>query len=161
MRSVLLPLALLGSSMSLSACGGIQSTAGGTTNASEGGADAPGSRGPDGSAFDAADAGTDAADAFDAPSAYDAPFVYEDAACVDGSLAPEAGVQFPCGSTTCWSGSEFCAFVGGGAIMPTQGCNPVPCSCGANPTCACLHLPPVCTECTENAGAITANCQLP
>jgi hypothetical protein len=161
MRFFLVPLALLGPAVISCACGGIQSTGGGVMIGSEAGVDAPGPIGPDGSVFDVADGGTDATDAFEAADADDAPFVYEDAACVDGSLVPEAGVQFPCGSTMCWSGSEFCAFVGGGRITPTQGCNPIPCSCGAAPTCACLNLPLVCTQCTENAGAITAACQLP
>jgi hypothetical protein len=101
-----------------------------------------------------------------------APFV--DAGCVDGGLPPGMGSPFACGMSTCFSQSEYCEWSIGGLQQATREphvgyfgfgqCMPLPCSCGAVPTCDCLEaqlLPgPICF-CTAEGGALGVQCNLP
>ena len=83
------------------------------------------------------------------------PFV--DAGCVDGSIPPGLGSPFACGDASCWSGSEYCVngFIGNGPV-----CEPLPCRCGALPTCSCLPGCPF-ESCVAEAGAIYQQCSCP
>ena len=67
------------------------------------------------------------------------------------------GVPFACGDASCWSGSQFCGcgFTGFGPA-----CVPMPCRCGALPTCSCLFGCPF-EFCVEDAGALYQSCSCP
>ena len=111
-----------------------------------------------------------------------------DAECVGDALTPGMGATFGCGTDMCFSKSQYCrltpsggvplimariqplddAAVGstcpGGATCP---CQPLPCECGASPTCECLHPMPVApsgignTCLTDDAGDLTLEVFLP
>ncbi len=78
--------------------------------------------------------------------------------CVNGALPPGLGVHFSCGDASCWSGSEYCAMeLAGDAGV----CAPLPCRCGAQPTCGCLFDCPFQSCVQEDAGAIYQRCSCP
>jgi hypothetical protein len=87
--------------------------------------------------------------------------VEDDAGCIDGALPPHLGAPFTCGMETCWSLSEYCSFATGGQRFDHGTCAPLPCSCGAIPTCACIPLMGYCTCATDDAGAMQRTCAAP
>ena len=88
------------------------------------------------------------------------------AAGFDVSLAnscPPPQGRFPCGWRFCTSGATYCSeVVGGAAGNPgLHRCDPIPASCGATVTCACLSVPSGC-QCSQNAGGdFTVTCFAP
>jgi len=88
----------------------------------------------------------------------DAEFV--DAGCIDGALPPQLGTPFKGGTQTCWSKSEYCAYTNGPRFDHGV-CAPLPCSCGARPTCGCVPRLGYCTCATDGVGAIQRACVVP
>ena len=94
------------------------------------------------------------------------------APCADDAIAPESGATFPCydfsdAGPICWSGSQFCLWGTTGQIRHLrpdwtwQACNPLPCACATDPTCACVsRFFPGCM-CSEDAGGATVACIAP
>jgi hypothetical protein len=104
------------------------------------------------------------------------PFV--DAGCIEGGLPPAMGTAFTCGLDTCFSQSQYCMWGVGGivpemrnGVTPRRGaqlfaegtCMPLPCSCGAFPTCACIQALPLVApcQCMEAEGGIGVECFFP
>jgi hypothetical protein len=149
------------------AAGGDGAAPDGTVAADGAGADSSGDRAESacvGIDCGRSDAGADAI-AMDST----APFV--DAGCVDGGLPPGMGFPFACGTSTCFSQSEYCTWSIGGLQQarpdPKVGffsfgqCMPLPCSCGAAPTCDCVQMMGLPCFCMDEGGALGVQCDLP
>jgi hypothetical protein len=95
-------------------------------------------------------------------------------ACAVEAGLPEAG-PFTCGTATC-PGADFCEDHPPGIRNPdgsvppdSYECNPIPSSCSATPTCACIEAtlsssdpcstqPSVNATCTDDAGHVIIHC---
>ncbi len=83
--------------------------------------------------------------------------------------APDAAAELgPCNGDTC-TGDEYCAPASrleAVVSAPAVGCNPLPASCTATPTCACIvPTVPSCDgmtpSCEESSGTVTIACAYP
>jgi hypothetical protein len=83
-------------------------------------------------------------------------------------LSPDAAAELgPCYGDTC-TADEYCYLQSVGAVVsaPAVGCNPLPASCTATPTCACVvPTVPSCSgmtpSCEESDGVVTIACAYP
>jgi hypothetical protein len=133
---IILLLAAETGALSMFACGGIVGLSAQTRDAGRDAStsvDAVAADAAEASVFDLTDSSPDVADA---------------APCLDDA-APESGEPFSCNfgpgaPRTCWSGLQFCSasynFGWSAGWPPKPGCYPLPCGCGAEPSCACLGL---------------------
>lgn len=72
-----------------------------------------------------------------------------------GCKAPPG--QFGCASFFCALGSQYCEELGGQGLT-SYSCKPLPASCGAAPSCACLSLPMcVCTPTSDGGFQLACN----
>jgi hypothetical protein len=81
----------------------------------------------------------------------------------NGGCTPPPGT-FACGPRFCTHGTQYCEGVVGGAASNagSYACNPLPASCGATPTCACLTGTAACGNCTVSAdGDLNTRCLVP
>ncbi len=109
-----------------------------------------------------------------------------DALSIDQSFSNDAGARFPCGMSTCSVQNEFCYEIAAGISMTreafpfpngpytndggsggeTTGCNPMPSSCQAAPTCPCIvgtiqSCPSHAAFCHQDRGGFIVVCALP
>jgi len=84
--------------------------------------------------------------------------------------APEAGQPFACAEVTCWTESQSCWGAhdgpppatpdGSTVVVVANRCEPLPCSCSVQPSCACFTIGPSCS-CTEDGGGLFVVCSEP
>ena len=86
----------------------------------------------------------------------------------DAGATPDAGARtFPCGTTDCAVGSDYCTRRNGGiADNEHDTCQPIPASCAGVPSCACVGAALMCgggssCSCTESSGNVVVVVSLP
>ncbi len=139
---------IVGAALFAGACGSVAGTEVDAAAPDAGDAEA---RDGAGGTFGGSDAGSDVAWA-------------TDSACGDGGLDGDAGATFACGTATCAAESEYCGRFAAGLrpfLEPQRGCQPLPCGCVPERSCACLGVLPDYCQCSTVAGAITVTCSLP
>ena len=89
-------------------------------------------------------------------------------ACASGRCTTTA--PFACATAVCRDGSDYCRGATAAAPLPDGGtptaayvCQPLPSTCVASPTCACLRASSICgaatlVNCTEHGGRVTLVC---
>jgi hypothetical protein len=93
-------------------------------------------------------------------------------AAPDAALEAEAGPPLACGMAVCDASTQYCLhYVPEGGLEPDAGdtldkCTPIPASCMATPTCACIQPLAPCGSafagCVESPGsAIDVTCSHP
>jgi len=73
-----------------------------------------------------------------------------------GDAADAGSRTFPCGSTSCAMATQYCQVPSGGPAGQVARCEPIPPSCGASPTCACVKPSPG-ASCVDDGGQLTVD----